>query len=533
MAGSTTNCGRAPMRARLPFWTAVTLLWAVVAAVALEAGTVWYEQRIERSNPLIRAHLAGQSGDVPVLSYAPGCALVAADGTALHLTQPVSARVPGAAFPADALLEADAASPGAMAPFPKLSEEDRQSFALTRGEVVFALNARGEPLRSYGNPVSCRVLNTAFSGLRGWIFRQTAGREFVRALRAECGRAAAGEKGFAEMPPMPPEGARHPLLRSPGKKGGEAAYLFIQVCGAPAAGLPEDSPWDTPYFRYKPNLRQARGSMGNLLDTNRFGYHDTDFAVPKPQGTFRILCLGGSTTEEGESIGATYPKQLETLLRAAHPNAAVEVINCGVSGMYSGAQPAKLAEYLSYQPDLVILYEGINDLLEMFPMVEDLYPERAWWPLLRRSRFVRAAWPNLVLPDDAALRAGLRGLVMDNLEFMKKAFESRGIAVALCTVPYPHPDRLSPAERQFFDHDARTHWGCPWLSYACYVRLVRLLNEELEDWSRQEGLCLVPLDREFAEVPGVFVDVCHMNARGIEHKARAVMQALAGSAGAG
>ena len=65
---------------------------------------------------------------------------------------------------------------------------------------------------------------------------------------------------------------------------------------------------------------------------NALGFRGPEFAVPKPEGTFRILALGDSFTEglqvEEEDLFTT---RIERALRGTTPR--VEVLNLGVSGM--------------------------------------------------------------------------------------------------------------------------------------------------------------------------------------------------------
>jgi lysophospholipase L1-like esterase len=96
---------------------------------------------------------------------------------------------------------------------------------------------------------------------------------------------------------------------------------------------------------------------------NRRGLRGPDVVVPKPAGVFRIIAVGGSTTY-GDHIDRwedAYPAQLEGFLRDRHR--AVEVINAGVPGYASWELLISLAfKLLDLQPDLLIVYEGINDL---------------------------------------------------------------------------------------------------------------------------------------------------------------------------
>jgi lysophospholipase L1-like esterase len=91
--------------------------------------------------------------------------------------------------------------------------------------------------------------------------------------------------------------------------------------------------------------------------------------VPKPPGMFRIICLGGSTTEEGGESGIAYPRILEELLQKEYPKRKIEVIN---AGKYFYSTQHAIIQYLFYlkelNPDLIIFFEGANDLITSFTL---------------------------------------------------------------------------------------------------------------------------------------------------------------------
>ncbi len=103
--------------------------------------------------------------------------------------------------------------------------------------------------------------------------------------------------------------------------------------------------------------------------SNNLGFRGTrDVAVEKPPRTFRVACLGGSTTW---STGASsdehaWPAVLERLLDDAldpdGPWDDVEVLNAGVSGYSLMESFINLKQrVLPLQPDLVIVYHAVND----------------------------------------------------------------------------------------------------------------------------------------------------------------------------
>ena len=116
-----------------------------------------------------------------------------------------------------------------------------------------------------------------------------------------------------------------------------------------------------PYLAYVNNPGFQRG--GTRHDSR--GFRGPGVAVPKPEGTFRIVCLGGSTTYTSfvSADAETYPAQLQRILRQEHGRAAVEVVNAGVGGYNSWETLVNLAfRGLDLEPDLVIVYHGTNEV---------------------------------------------------------------------------------------------------------------------------------------------------------------------------
>ena len=89
--------------------------------------------------------------------------------------------------------------------------------------------------------------------------------------------------------------------------------------------------------------------------------------IPKPVDTFRILCLGGSTTEG--SVSYSYPDFLQEMLSKKYPERKIEVIN---AGKYFYSTQHAIIQYLFYlkelDPDLIIFFEGANDLMTSFTL---------------------------------------------------------------------------------------------------------------------------------------------------------------------
>lgn len=94
-------------------------------------------------------------------------------------------------------------------------------------------------------------------------------------------------------------------------------------------------------------------------------FESTEFSARKAVGTRRIFCLGGSTTQgEPYKPPTAFPAWLQLNLQLIEPNQRWEVINCGGLSYASYRLLPILIEILQFEPDLVILDCGHNEILE-------------------------------------------------------------------------------------------------------------------------------------------------------------------------
>ncbi|MEO8168677.1 MAG: hypothetical protein ABI623_10545, partial [bacterium] len=86
------------------------------------------------------------------------------------------------------------------------------------------------------------------------------------------------------------------------------------------------------------------------------------FEIPKPKGTYRIFCLGGSTT-----VGYPYwyngafSSFLRDRLRATFPERNIEIINLGMTATNSFTVNDMARELADVEPDLLLVYDGHNE----------------------------------------------------------------------------------------------------------------------------------------------------------------------------
>ena len=104
-------------------------------------------------------------------------------------------------------------------------------------------------------------------------------------------------------------------------------------------------------------LNNMRSSNGN--DGGR------DVIVPKPKNTYRINCIGASTTGnyiDQDGVSYSYPLELEKLLKQS-VSKKIEVNNFGQGGYNSADLLIRFAlQVIETKPDMIVIYHGYNDI---------------------------------------------------------------------------------------------------------------------------------------------------------------------------
>ena len=274
--------------------------------------------------------------------------------------------------------------------------------------------------------------------------------------------------------------------------------------------------WLAPFYAYRPNYRGEEDIESN----NNFGFWDHDVVVPKPHGVFRIVCVGGSTTHEGPSMDATYPKRVQAHLRARFGD-HIEVINAGVIGNTSFNIRTRIDHYLKMEPDLLLYYGGVNDVChQFFTLWLELRDDKSPW--LERSYALRRIYNRSLLPPDDDIRSFLRRTIVRNLAAARVHAQLAGADLVVSTFLFPDPERLRWRDRLFLDANMTASWGGQGLiNYDTWCAIMTLLNDELTVWSQSDGgPTLLPVADHFTGGAESFADTCHVTEYGMVKKSR-------------
>ena len=101
------------------------------------------------------------------------------------------------------------------------------------------------------------------------------------------------------------------------------------------------------------------------ITINTLGFRGGEFSEIKPSDTYRIFMVGGSTMfgAGATSDDTTIPGYLQQLLNEKDFGFDIEVINSGIQGADSNTELKFIEQKLvTFSPDLVIVYDGWNDL---------------------------------------------------------------------------------------------------------------------------------------------------------------------------
>jgi lysophospholipase L1-like esterase len=279
---------------------------------------------------------------------------------------------------------------------------------------------------------------------------------------------------------------------------------------------------------------------------NKLGYRGEDIENPKPEGVFRIVALGGSTTySTGTSSEESYPAVLQQILRDEYGYTQVEVINGGMSGYSSWENLINFAfRVLELEPDMIIIYAAVNDVVARESASNDCYRgENA----LRGLNVGRGLWvePNQPLSPSALYRfIGIRLGWMSNPLDLQSAFKPVDIVCQADPEGTTLADRVEANIPTYFERNMRSllllakgNNVIPVLStWSYYVdadrpgHWIKAINQHNDITRQLAGELNVPLydlannlpiDSAFWEIDGI-----HFVAKGTQEQAQQYAQFL-------
>jgi len=296
--------------------------------------------------------------------------------------------------------------------------------------------------------------------------------------------------------------------------------------------------------------RYLQSQVFSLLGAEAHAFQQIDepfypqVAAVRGAGTYRIFCLGGSTTlGVGLPWQQAYPARLEALLRERYPAANVEVVNAGCTWHTSQHSLFKyLTRVAAYRPDMVIVYHAFNDLFQATSWKLGNGPFRSdyghfFGALGNRvkpvDRFNRRLAEFLVprhwytdlrhtlpppVPQPVDLRAPLPSF-RRNLQRLAQVCQADGVRVVIANQPFLYRDNMTQEEEAvlFYPYyyggsDARP-------TVAEQRQAMVVLNRTVEDVARTNGLPFVDLEGAIPKRLEFMYDDVHYTALGAQRVA--------------
>ena len=509
---------------RLAFLVAM-LLWIPVLALALEWGARLQWKWIERSNPYVLACKGVQPWPDPQVN----------DFT------PAASDSDDAATPAPARRDQD--PPASMTPpeeyrrshepwrraiFAALNDEERGMCAQQFNEHVVVFQRDGMVMSCYGSPPPEAL--TAGPGAK------SAGEAFP--MEGAANGSESGTQlvervfrtGVSEQSEVAWQTKKGPVFFTtsffPLRDATDAIGAVAAAIERPFGPWPPGSYWVMPFFVVKDNVGKSASILkGAESFMNNKGFRDADVVLPKPQDVCRIVCIGASTTFEGTTNETTYPNLLERVLNAQFPGKKIDVVNCGIVGITSLGEWFRFQDYLDLEPDLIVYYDGVNDLCHWL-FQNWVFDAERWQKCLRQSCFVQRYFNRWLLPSAGEMTKKIEQKVFKSLRAMADAAQQHHVPMAFCSFAYPDIAHLSRAERKYYEFNTRQDWGGIYVTFDSYCRAMALFNERIRALCNNTGSLYVPVAENIRGGGKYFGDICHMKDDGIALKAQVIAQGL-------
>lgn len=507
------------------FYFASFLMWLSALALVLEFSAFLISSRIEKTNPRILAYKQQQFYSEKNLSVKTAeAATLYPDLIGGWEKEKASAATAQAKIKAETRwfvvtsFDSDARKIQRLA-FPDMSSNEKERYARLNGEKVLLVDGRFRLYAFYGSE------KYALKGVQKQLFyvllRKTG---LLNDLCDAINEALETQQLQERLLYLPDKAAPQVLYHLsilPRPNDGRA-YVFINsnpeaLYAPPVAQPAKDSRWQVPFYCYKKNVCHVENEL--VFQTNSLGFRGAEVSVPKPQGVFRILCIGGSTTDEMGEEALTYPAKLELLMREAFPDSLIEVVNAGTPGITSKDHLLRLPEYLQLEPDMVIAHLGVNDTLNIYSNPVTNAPARI-------SHFIRLFMPSLLAPSSTRFKNILQEDMGFNLMLLAEQFQNAGTAIVFASMPAPALHLLNKEQRQYFNYQGKQAWDHPAFSLARYCAYLQISNTLLRNLAQQAHAIYAPLAERMAPAVNVYSDFCHMNQAGINTKAQLIFDSI-------
>lgn len=139
----------------------------------------------------------------------------------------------------------------------------------------------------------------------------------------------------------------------------EKLYNKLFALGVDKRRCGKACPWSSPNFNTRNPILDVHLGYTYEMNSRYLGIH---IYGENQRGDFKIAVLGGSTTDS--AIDSHVCPWTEIMYKK-YCHSGITIFNGGTSGYYSGQELVKLKrDILKLNPDMVIVYDGYNDLMQ-------------------------------------------------------------------------------------------------------------------------------------------------------------------------
>ncbi len=132
----------------------------------------------------------------------------------------------------------------------------------------------------------------------------------------------------------------------------------------------------------------------------------------KPKGTYRIVILGESAAMGDPDFAYGFSRYLEVMLRQRFPAMKFEIVNTGIVAINSHVIRSVAQQIAKYQPDLLIVYAGNNEVVGPYGPGSALTSSSPALPVVRASIFVRSSRLGQIITQAWSPHSEWRGMEM-------------------------------------------------------------------------------------------------------------------------
>jgi lysophospholipase L1-like esterase len=260
-----------------------------------------------------------------------------------------------------------------------------------------------------------------------------------------------------------------------------------------------------------PNIKYTTRSGDEFLINSR-GFLGPEFDERPTGGVYRIIAIGDSCTFSGGIWNKAYPGILGNLLNNNRADRKYEVINGGIEGYNSTFALDRIEqEIVRYDPRLVIVYIGWNDLMKTNPdnlsntgrytflsqFLERSYLVKAYSKVMFQYLRPLIFWPKVVASEgeERAFETFVPRAYEENLNSAIEILRQHGTKVILVTLPTVVHPRMTQEEIRkqhvFFPYFAGTY------SVAKFLSLHKAYNGVVHAVGKKLSVPVVDLDQIF------------------------------------